>query len=60
MYEGETWSLLQIAENKLGAFESKTLRRIYGPIKENGQWRCRIIQIYELYKDIDIVNGQGK
>jgi hypothetical protein len=40
MYGCETWSLLQNAENKLGAFERKILRRIYGPINENGQWRC--------------------
>jgi hypothetical protein len=57
MYGCETWSLLQNAENKLGAFERKILRRIYGPNNENGQWRCRHnTEIYELYKDIDIVN----
>jgi hypothetical protein len=33
------------------------LRRIYGPINENGQWRCRYnTELYELYKDTDIVN----
>jgi hypothetical protein len=33
------------------------LRRIYGRIKENGQWRCRYnTELYELYEDIDIVN----
>jgi hypothetical protein len=50
----ETWSLLQNADIKLGAFERKILRRIYGPIKENGQWRCRCNT--EVYNDIDIVN----
>jgi hypothetical protein len=30
---------------------------MYGPINKNGQWRCRFdTEIYELYKDIDIVN----
>jgi hypothetical protein len=59
MYGFETWSLLQNAENKLGAFERKILRRIYGSIKENGQWSCRYecnTEIYELCKDIDVVN----
>jgi hypothetical protein len=57
MYGCETWSLLQNAENKLGAFEKKILRRIYGPIHENGKWRCRYnTELYELYKNIDIVN----
>jgi hypothetical protein len=56
MYGCETWSLIQNAENKLGAFERKILRRIYGTINENGPWRCRYnTDIYELYKDIDIV-----
>jgi hypothetical protein len=57
MYGCETWSLLQNAEIKLGTFERKILRRIYGPINENGQWRRRYnTELYELYKDIDIVN----
>jgi hypothetical protein len=57
MYGCETWSLLQNAENKLGTFKRKILRRIYGPINENGQWRCGYnTELYELYKDIDIVN----
>jgi hypothetical protein len=59
MYGCETWSLLQNAENKLGAFERKILRRIYGPINANGQWRwrCRYdTELDELYKDIDTVN----
>jgi hypothetical protein len=58
MYRRETWSLLQKAENKLEAFEKKILRRIYGPINENGQWTygCNT-ELYNLYKDIDIVNG---
>jgi hypothetical protein len=57
MYGSETWSLLQNAEHKLGTFERKILRRIYGPINKNGQWRCRHnAEIYELYKDTDIAN----
>jgi hypothetical protein len=62
-------SVLQNAENKIGASERKILRRIYGPINENGQWSCRYNrELDELYKDIDIVtdvkvngdyNGQG-
>ena len=28
-------------ELALGVFERKILRRIIGPVKENGQWRIR-------------------
>jgi hypothetical protein len=59
MYGCETWSLLLNAKIKLGIFERKILRRIYGPINENGQWRCRYnTELYELYKYeySDIVN----
>jgi hypothetical protein len=58
MYGCETWSLLQNAENKLGAFEKKILRRIQGPINENGYGRCRYnTEIYELYEHTDTVNN---
>ena len=31
-------------------FEREILRRIYGPINENGMWRMRHKEIYDLFK----------
>jgi hypothetical protein len=40
----------------LGIFETRILRRIYGPIKENGIWRSRRNQeLYKLYNEPDKV-----
>ena len=41
---------------KLGIFERKILRKIYGPVNENGEWRIRNNkELYELYKSSDII-----
>jgi hypothetical protein len=41
---------------KLGIFERKILKRIFGVVKEVGQWRMRYNkELYELYKDVDFV-----
>ena len=43
-------------EMALGAFERKILRRIFGPVQQNSQWRMRYNdELYDLYKDNDIV-----
>jgi hypothetical protein len=34
-------SLSKNSENALSTFERKILRRIYGPVQDNGQWRVR-------------------
>jgi hypothetical protein len=40
----------------INSFERKILRRIFGPVNENGQWRCRYNkELYELYEDLDLV-----
>ena len=42
----------------LAIWERKILRKIYGPVKDNGTWRIRTNQkIYDLYKDKNIVTG---
>jgi N-acetylmuramoyl-L-alanine amidase len=38
-YGSETWTLSKKSENALSTLERKILRRIYGPVLDNGQWR---------------------
>jgi hypothetical protein len=39
MFGAETWVLSKADELRLGVFERKILRRIYGPIYEGAAWR---------------------
>jgi len=41
MYGCETWSLILMEERRLRVFENRTLRRIFGPKRDEvtGQWR---------------------
>ena len=39
MYGAETWVLSKADELRLGVFERKILRKIYGPICEEATWR---------------------
>jgi hypothetical protein len=55
-YGCETWRLSKQSEKTIGIIERKILRRIFGAVKEEGQWRMRYNkELYELYKDIDLV-----
>lgn len=55
-YGSETWTLLQEHEEQLRIFERKVLRRIYGPICENGLWRIRRNEeLRALYDEADVV-----
>lgn len=55
-YGDETWTLTQKDINRLGVWERKILRRIYGPKKEGEQWRIRTNkEIEELYNSQAIV-----
>jgi hypothetical protein len=55
-YGSETWTLSKNSENALSTFERKILRRIYGPVQDNGQWRIRYNkELYELYGEPDLV-----
>jgi hypothetical protein len=40
-YGSVTWTLTQATEQMFNTFERKILRRIYGPIQEEGRWRLR-------------------
>jgi hypothetical protein len=56
MYGCETWVLSQKSENAMRVFERKILRRIFGPVNDNGQWRIRYNhEVYELHKGPDLV-----
>jgi hypothetical protein len=53
-----TWTLTQTTEQMLQTFERKILRRIYGPIQEEGRWRPRWNnELYRLYNDLNIVEN---
>jgi hypothetical protein len=55
-YGCETWRLSKQSEKTVGIFERKILRRIFGAVKEEGQWRMGYNkELYELYKDVDLV-----
>jgi hypothetical protein len=48
--------LSQKSENALRVFERKILRRIFGPVNDNGQWRIQYNhEVYELHKEPDLV-----
>ena len=49
LYGSEAWVMTQADESALGVFERKLLSKIYGPIKDNGEYRRRMN--YELYCD---------
>ena len=52
----ETWVLSKVDELRLGVFERKMIRRIYGPICEEAVWRSRYNEeLYRLYDEADLV-----
>jgi len=56
MYRAETWVLSKADELRLGVFERKILRRIYGPICEGAVRRSRYNEeLYRLYDETDLV-----
>ena len=55
-YGSETWNISVNDANKLRVFERRVIRRIYGPVFENGMWRIRsIVELNNLLKGEDIV-----
>jgi hypothetical protein len=56
-YGAETWTLTRKMEKMLMTWERKILTKIYGPTKENGQWRIKMnAELMTKYKAPDIVN----
>jgi hypothetical protein len=57
-YRSETWTLSKKSESALSIFEKSILRRIYGPVQDNGQWRIRYNKdLCELYDEPDLVTS---
>jgi hypothetical protein len=55
-YGSETWVLSKSDEARLGVFERKVLRAIFGPTNDNGEWRIKYNdELYTLYKDSNII-----
>jgi hypothetical protein len=55
MYGSETWVMTKKTENIITSYERKILRRILGPINDNGTWRIRYNkEIYTLYGDPEL------
>ena len=55
MYGCEVLTMPKKSEKLIDTFERKILRRIYGPINENGMWKMRSNkEIYDLFKEPEI------
>jgi len=58
MYGVETWVLSKADELRLGDFERKILRRIYGYICEGATWRSRYNEeFFRLYDETDLLTS---
>jgi hypothetical protein len=58
MYGVEAWVLSKADEARLGVFERKMLRRIYGPLCEGATWRSRYNEeLYRLYDETELVTA---
>jgi hypothetical protein len=52
----ETWCLTANDKRSLRTWERKVLRKIYGPVSDNGIWRIRTNkELMALYQELDIV-----
>lgn len=55
MYGAETWTLSKKMERKIITFENKVLRKVFGPVSENGIFRRRKnIEIHTLFNEPDV------
>jgi hypothetical protein len=58
LYGCETWSLTLTEEHRLGMFENRVLRRIFGPKKDEvtGRWRkLHNEKLHDLYSSPSII-----
>lgn len=55
-YGCETWVMTRRSEELLNRWERKILRKVYGPVRDQGEWRIRTNnEIYALYQEATIV-----
>ena len=56
VFGGETWAVTEMSMKRQSTWERKILRRMPGPVVEQGQWRIRTDEeMRVLYKVVDIV-----
>jgi hypothetical protein len=56
MFGCEAWSMTEKDKTRLSMWERKILRKVYGPVTEQGVWRIRRNEeLRELYKAPDLV-----
>ena len=64
MYGCETWSLILREERRLRVFESRVLRRIFGPKRDKvtGEWRKlhneELNDLYSLPKIVQVIKSR--
>jgi hypothetical protein len=55
VYGGETWTIAEMDMKILSTWQRKILRRIHGPVVQQGLWRIRTNQqLRKLHKYLDI------
>ena len=55
-YAAETWTLTVAEENALTRFELKVLRKVCGPVMDNGVWKIRYnSELYKFMGELGIV-----
>ena len=58
---GETWAMTEKDMKRLSIWVGKILRRMYGPVVEQGMWRIRTNQeLRELCTDLNVVTNIKK
>ena len=56
LYGTEAWTLLSTDAAALRVFERKVLRKIFGPMRVDADFRIRFnSELYELLNDMDVV-----
>jgi hypothetical protein len=63
LYGGEPWTLTLREEHRLRVFETRVLRRIFGPKRDEvtGEWRKLHNELHNLYSSPNVIrNDQAK
>ena len=55
VYRSEIWAMSEMDIKRLGTWKREILRRIHGPVVEQGIWRIKCTQeLWELKKNLGI------